>query len=311
MNISQISTPLLVYILIVIFLAGGLVFYLLRKRIEKTPSVIVLYGKFVIPFIIVFGLWYVLIFNKGESLNLNDKLNLVGDISALTFAIFVGWIAFLQFVDFRANKKETELKAKKQAIFTIREQLANVGWWTNLHLNTGGYKPQDRDNWKSSEFRTRISILHTIHPFEYSFIKNASLLSGYTDLGEDGQYNNPIPGLLAGYLQWCETFNDYLRDIKNYILSQNINPETYLKISSPNISLEDLMIYLNKDENKEEKMFFLLLMEKYTSLHFDVIGCDETQHLYHYHKRLLEEINKVEDKFQIDWDNFYNKNSKR
>lgn len=175
-----------------------------------------------------------------------------------------------------------------QAIASIKHQLNFIGEWTSY--KEGGYKPENKENWKRDNFLSRIDPLHVIHPIEYSFLKNASLLPGIQDLGAD------INEKLVGFMQYCKTFNNYLFKIENLIFSRDINKNILLhrkiaEAKQKNISIEEFM----KSIDAEEQNFAETLFRLYVTLHFDIIGYAETKALHYWHKELKNSLEENEN----------------
>lgn len=88
----------------------------LLKNFRARAPIIKKYWAFVIPFLIVLTVGYVLIFRHSSEQSLANNLTLVGQISGLIFAVFVGYFAFLQVVEYRRDKLKDEgfryIKAK-------------------------------------------------------------------------------------------------------------------------------------------------------------------------------------------------------
>lgn len=95
---------------------------LCRDFISKAP-IIRKYWSFVIPFSLILGIIYFLIFKYVAQSDISNYLSLVGQIAALVFAIFVGYFAFLQLVESRV----TNLKQKGYEYFKKRAYTRAIG----------------------------------------------------------------------------------------------------------------------------------------------------------------------------------------
>ena len=132
------------YLFLVTFIIGGVLFLFIKKKIIKyynnfissTPA-IRRYWTFVIAFSLSVFISYILILNYSK--NIDRILNILGQISTLIFAIFVGYFAFLQVVENRIDKlkeeghRQLKEKAYDRAIKILEEvHSINISDFSNL-----------------------------------------------------------------------------------------------------------------------------------------------------------------------------------
>lgn len=282
------------YYLVVAFLLGGTIAYIFRHYIQSLPKLV----KWFVPGVVLFALilFKVYYINIEGPLRQGDKLNIIGQVSALTFAVFVGFLALLQLAQFSNDKKEQKLKSQRQFINSIQDEVNNAGWWTGLHDKTGGYQPGKEAQFRQDHQALWIDpLISRVHPISCAYIKNASLLLGLSELAYDkSDKKNGLTAFLAGYLLWCETFNYHILDLQRFISSQttfciSIHDKNKLAANTP-----DPNQLLMNSLTDEEKKFMHAVADKYEFLHFEIIGNKEKQALFFYHSILLELLTKLE-----------------
>jgi hypothetical protein len=240
------------YILLLVLIIGILIGYLGRHRLEKTPKVIVWYGAFILPFIFLVAIWYILTIKRWESLVITDRLSFIGQVSGLAFAIGAGFLAFLQFARSANDAQGQKLKSIQQFINSVEKELTEVGWWTGLNSNTGGYKMENQAQWIQDNFRMRVNLGSKVNPLNCSFIEKANLLPGLSELENE---KPGLAGLLVGYLFWCKTFNNYLLDIQQFI-SSHATLDFYKKTSDLTVPVETILLNLTPDEQNFADILF-------------------------------------------------------
>lgn len=108
--------------LLVIFLAGIALTLLFQGRVEKLirgffnkAPLIKKYWIFVVPFILVSIIVYTLVIYLSPKENLSNNLTILNQATTLMFAIFVGYFAFQQVIEYRLDK------LKEQAILYFKQ----------------------------------------------------------------------------------------------------------------------------------------------------------------------------------------------
>ncbi len=239
---------------------------------------------------IVFGVAtiavYVATIHSSNQDNLNMNIDLIGQISALTFAIFTGGFAFWQFAEYQKDKERQKLVQIQHVLKAIYYQLRDNGWLTNT-----GYKLQDKKCWIETNFLKLIDPRSRIDFLRYSFIESANSLPGVAFL------NSEINSLMAGYTLWCTIFNNYASKIQKFILSRKIEESTNLiKIIdgvSPKISLSDF----KKGLTATEIDFVNALLNMYERLYFEIVAYSEDDsqqpNLFFYHRKLNARVEEA------------------
>lgn len=183
------------------------------------------------------------------------------------------------------NKKD----AKIQTIQAVKYELINTLWYIKLmedeHFNSG-YPADKIRQWESTYALSWASPLTIPNPINMTFAKNYSLLPGM------GFMTNEINHLMAGYIQWCLAYNNFLEHIRAFIFSRSA--EKNMALAKKYTITQDNHLELNSALTQDEQEFTAVLMSMYENLFFEIVGDEAKGHLYAHHDSLQKALDKYE-----------------
>lgn len=249
--------------LLAFFFAGIVLTLLIQGRIKKLiknffskAPLIKKYWVFVVPFIVTSLIAYILVINLSSREHLSNNIAILNQATTLVFAIFVGYFAFQQVIEYRLEK----LKEQGYNYFKRKSYLRAIQYYEEAYA---------------------------INPKDFSLL--AELLEVYLCLGDFRKFDEKINQLeklvvedyersTIAYLRACkllfkQDLGSAKTEIKSYIELLAKKPSTillfrwdfsdihlcdlYLKLDGEAKTIFDNFVgYLNKNFDEEKKKRF-------------------------------------------------------
>jgi hypothetical protein len=180
--------------------------------------------------------------------------------------------------------------AKIQVIQAIKFEIINTDWYLKLHEDDdfkSGYSLSKKEQWIKKYGLLWANPLAIPNPINITFVQNYSLLPGIGYMGDQ------INQLMAGYLQWCIAYNNFLLHIRAYLFSRGAEKNAALaKKYSYNSSGE--MVINTADLTQEEREFVNMVISMYINLFFEIVGDESKGHLYTHHDSIRKSLDEYE-----------------
>lgn len=164
------------------------------------------------------------------------------------------------------NKKEEQLRAIK----SIKYQLEIIGRWTNYDF--GGYMQETR----SLNKKDWSSLGKIVYEIEGCSIENISSLPAIKN------FDDSILESIANVNQGIRSFNTMVLEIRTY----------------RNLILIELKKLEGEQLEKQTIKFQVDIYSMFKILHEDIISNDRGKGLYFWHKKLTEQIGRIEDELK-------------
>jgi hypothetical protein len=215
-------------------------------------------------------------------LNLFDKNEFKVSLSSLSFA--VAYFSLLLIVLFYEKKLYDD---KIHSIILLKKQLEIIGVWTSYQK--GGYHKWDQDDVQTECSGEWGNPFSNIYNPEASALSQIITLPGTCELGDQVIEN------LVALNQEITSFNNSLDEIRNFKYSRDCYKNIMLHLKNgakKSEKIKNLLIRskISLDLEPEEEAFKTKLVEFYSVLHFNIIGDDNTQRLFYWHKKTYDSV---------------------
>lgn len=196
MNVLGVEVPVLVALGLVAII-GMALGYLIRALLSKDfvqnvlarAALIKTYWKFVLPYSLVVGIAYVVTILYTPDAYTDLAINVLGQVSALIFAIFVGWYAFLQVMESKIEK---------------------LGEKAHDHFQEGSYR-------RARELYEQVYVAHP-----KNFTNLAELLELYLIIEDEGDFDAKFPYLKEAAMEDDEILVTHYLRVAQALLKQDL-----------------------------------------------------------------------------------------